>query len=318
MARRRPGLGRGLAELLGEPAPAPDATAERDDEAARDENASDAALGAAAPHTESTLVDLPVSSIRPNPRQPRRSMDAEGLQELARSIASAGVVQPIIVRPAGDGYELVAGERRWRAAQMAGFSVVPAILRAASDVESLELALIENVVGQQLNPLDEALALHMLLEDLGVTQEQLGARVGKSRPAIANKIRLLELPAPVQQMLAEGRLSEGHGRALLGAESRAALLRLARKAADEGWSVRVVEAAVRRANEGTTDRSAAAARRRPAGCPRADPRALLRHVRGRAPGQGAGRRRVGRVALSRSRPPARDAGPAGRRLSSRR
>jgi ParB family chromosome partitioning protein len=183
-------------------------------------------------------------------------MDAEGLGELARSIASAGIVQPIIVRRSPDGYEIVAGERRWRAAQMAGFSVVPAIVRAASDVESLELALIENVVRQQLNPLDEALALHMLLEDLGVTQEQLGARVGKSRPAIANKIRLLELPAPVQQLLAQGRLSEGHGRALLGAESRATLVRLARKAADEGWSVRAVEAAVRLGNQGKPDRRA--------------------------------------------------------------
>ena len=179
MARRKPGLGRGLAELLGEPVAATPARDCRATMTSRrsDETASDAALGAAAAAPESTLVDLPVSSIRPNPRQPRRSMDAEGLQELARSIASAGVVQPIIVRPAGDGYELVAGERRWRAAQMAGFSVVPAILRAASDIESLELALIENVVRQQLNPLDEALALHMLLEDLGVTQECLARMV---------------------------------------------------------------------------------------------------------------------------------------------
>jgi ParB family chromosome partitioning protein len=255
VARRKPGLGRGLAELLGETTVAPPERSSPDDAGVAPLDPDVAApSGAAVPHTEGSLVDLPVTSIRPNPRQPRRSMDAEGLEELARSISSAGIVQPIIVRAVGDGYELVAGERRWRAAQMAGFSVVPAILRSASDVESLELALIENVVRQQLNPLDEALALHMLLEDLGVTQEQLGARVGKSRPAIANKIRLLELPAPVQQMLAEGRLSEGHGRALLGAESRAVLVRLARKAADEGWSVRVVEAAVRRANDGAVDR----------------------------------------------------------------
>lgn len=260
MARRKPGLGRGLAELLGEPpATTPDPTAEANTRPTPPEDASDTARTSSTAHTEGTLVDLPVTSIRPNPRQPRRSMDAEGLQELARSIESAGVVQPIIVRPSGEGYELVAGERRWRAAQMAGFSVVPAILRAASDVESLELALIENVVRQQLNPLDEALALHMLLEDLGVTQEQLGARVGKSRPSIANKIRLLELPAPVQQMLAEGRLSEGHGRALLGVESRSALVRLARKAADEGWSVRAMEAAARKANEGTPRPSAPSA-----------------------------------------------------------
>ncbi len=260
MARRKSGLGRGLAELLGEPLPAPPSISSFG-EGTFQQAATDpiAPTGAEDGHTEGTLVDLPVSSIRPNPRQPRRSMDAEGLQELARSIQSAGVVQPIIVRPAGDGYELVAGERRWRAAQIAGFTVVPSILRSASDVESLELALIENVVRQQLNPLDEALALHVLLEDLGVTQEQLGARVGKSRPAIANKIRLLELPAEVQQLLAEGRLSEGHGRALLGAESRGVLVRLARRAAEEGWSVRLVEEAVRRANEGARDRPAPAA-----------------------------------------------------------
>jgi ParB family chromosome partitioning protein len=161
------------------------------------------------------------------------------------------VVQPVIVREVDEGYELIAGERRWRAAQRAGFTVVPAIVRAATDVESLELALIENVVRQQLNPVDEAYALKVLLEDLGVTQENLAARVGKSRSAIANKIRLLDLPATVQESLASGALSEGHGRALLGLAERGRQVQLARRVVEKGLSVRQVEDEVRRLSEGT-------------------------------------------------------------------
>jgi ParB family chromosome partitioning protein len=191
-------------------------------------------------------VDIPVGLIRRNPRQPRRAIEAAALEELATSIAAVGVVQPVIVRQTEDGYELIAGERRWRAAQKAGFTVVPAIVRKASDVESLELALIENVVRQQLNPVDEAYALKVLLEDLGVTQENLAARVGKSRSAIANKMRLLDLPAPVQELLASGALSEGHGRALLGLPERGKQVQLARRTVDKGLSVRQVEDEVRR------------------------------------------------------------------------
>ncbi len=194
-------------------------------------------------------MDLPVGAIRPNPRQPRRSFDAEAMGELARSLEAAGLVQPVIVRPVDDGYELIAGERRWRAAQQAGFSLIPAIVRQASDTESLELALIENVVRQQLNAIDEAFALQVLRDDLGVTQENLAARVGKSRSAIANKIRLLDLPSPVQDLLVSGELSEGHGRAILGLPSRGQQLRLARRAAARGLSVRAVEAEVRTASE---------------------------------------------------------------------
>ena len=157
-----------------------------------------------------------------------------------------GVVQPVIVREVEGGYELIAGERRWRAAQKAGYTVIPAIVRSASDVESLELALVENVVRQQLNPVDEAYALKVLLDDLGVTQEDLAARVGKSRSAIANKIRLLDLPADIQQSLTSGVLSEGHGRALLGLPERARQLQLARRAVEKGLSVRQVEDEVRR------------------------------------------------------------------------
>jgi ParB family chromosome partitioning protein len=234
---KKTGLGRGLAALLGE----------NSDEVGPLEPgyAKEREGGASA-----GVIDLPVEAIRRNPRQPRRVFDAAALDELATSIAAVGVVQPVIVREVDGGYELIAGERRWRAAQRAGFTVVPAIVRAASDVESLELALVENVVRQQLNPVDEAYALKVLLEDLGVTQESLAARVGKSRSAIANKIRLLELPAAIQEALSGGTLTEGHGRALLGLGERGKQLQLARRAVEKGLSVRQVEDEVRRLSEG--------------------------------------------------------------------
>ncbi len=243
---KKPALGRGLAALLGE---------EPGEEYAQEAPPAEGASLGGSPG----IVDLPVSAIRRNPRQPRRAFDASALEELATSIASVGVVQPVIVRKADDGYELIAGERRWRAAQQAGFTAIPAIIRSASDVESLELALVENVVRQQLNPVDEAFALKVLQDDLGVTQEKLAARVGKSRSAIANKIRLLDLPAPIQESLAAGSLSEGHARALLSLESRGEQMRLARRIAEKGLSVRQVEEEVRRRADGATS-----AKRRPA------------------------------------------------------
>jgi ParB family transcriptional regulator, chromosome partitioning protein len=240
---KRPALGRGLAALLGE---------EHGEEYLEDLQSPESAAGGRPPDAGEPrygVVELPVSAISRNPRQPRRAFDAGALEELATSIASVGVVQPVIVRKSEEGYELIAGERRWRAAQQAGFTVIPAIVRSASDVESLELALIENVVRQQLNPVDEAFALKVLMEDLGVTQEKLAARVGKSRSAIANKIRLLDLPAPVQDSLASGTLSEGHARALLGLGGRGEQVRLARRIAEKGLSVRQVEEEVRRRAE---------------------------------------------------------------------
>jgi ParB family chromosome partitioning protein len=231
---KKTGLGRGLAALLGE-----------EDEVASFEGAKPTSEHEMA--SSGGVLDLPVNQIRRNPRQPRRAIDAAPLDELATSIAAVGIVQPVIVRAVDGGYELIAGERRWRAAQKAGFTVIPAIVRTASDVESLELALVENVVRQQLNPVDEAYALKVLLEDLGVTQENLASRVGKSRSAIANKVRLLDLPAAVQESLASGSLSEGHGRALLGLSEKGKQLQLARKAIEKGMSVRQVEDEVRRA-----------------------------------------------------------------------
>jgi ParB family chromosome partitioning protein len=233
---KKTGLGRGLAALLGEEG---EGTLAQGEEPA--EGQAQASTGG--------VMDLPVNQIRRNPRQPRRAIDAAPLDELASSISALGVVQPVIVRAVEGGYELIAGERRWRAAQKAGFTVIPAIVRAASDVESLEIALVENVVRQQLNPVDEAYALKVLLEDLGVTQESLAARVGKSRSAIANKVRLLDLPAAVQESMASGALSEGHGRALLGLSEKGKQLQLARKIIEKGMSVRQVEDEVRRAAE---------------------------------------------------------------------
>jgi ParB family chromosome partitioning protein len=230
---KKTGLGRGLAALLGEEADGAFA-----DDADPSEGHKTASVGG--------VIDLPLNQIRRNPRQPRRAIDAVQLDELASSIGALGVVQPVIVRAVEGGYELIAGERRWRAAQKAGFTAIPAIVRTASDVESLEIALVENVVRQQLNPVDEAYALKVLLEDLGVTQESLAARVGKSRSAIANKVRLLDLPAAVQEAMASGALSEGHGRALLGLSEKGKQLRLARKAIEKGMSVRQVEEEVRR------------------------------------------------------------------------
>jgi ParB family chromosome partitioning protein len=254
---RKPVLGRGLAALLGE---------ERGDDHRDGLGGPPEAVGGAAvePEQSAGVVELAITSVHRNPRQPRRIFDPVALEELATSIASVGVVQPVIVRRTDEGYELIAGERRWRAAQQAGFTVIPAIIRTASDVESLELALVENVVRQQLNPVDEAFALKVLLDDLGVTQEKLAARVGKSRSAIANKIRLLDLPAPIQESLAGGVLSEGHARALLGLESRGEQLRLARRAAEKGLSVRQVEDEVRRRSQARPTEKRPAGSRLPA------------------------------------------------------
>jgi ParB family chromosome partitioning protein len=186
--------------------------------------------------------EVPVALIRPNPSQPRRSFDPESISALAASIADAGVIQPLIIRPLNDGrYELIAGERRWRAAREAGIEIVPALIRDDDESTRLQTALIENVAREDLNPVDEARACAALVEDLGLTKEELGKRLGRSRVAISNLIRLLDLPDPVLELLEAGELSEGHGRAILqvrGAEARADL---ARRAAAEGWSVRETE-----------------------------------------------------------------------------
>jgi ParB family chromosome partitioning protein len=202
-------------------------------------------LAAILPETgrdEAELRELPVELIRPNPRQPRTAFDPGSIERLAASVADAGVVQPLIVRPLTSGrYELIAGERRWRAARQAKLRTVPAIVRDEGDAERLQTALIENVVREDLNPVDEARACAALVEELGLSKEELARRLGRSRSAISNLIRLLDLPDQVLELLASGELSEGHGRAILqvrGAESRRAL---AQEAAARGWSVRETE-----------------------------------------------------------------------------
>jgi len=210
----RRGLGSGLAAIL------PEATAEDSGE----------------------LRELPVELIKPNPNQPRTKIDAEALAGLASSIEANGVVQPLLVRPLPDGsYELIAGERRWRAAQAAGLEKVPAIVRDQELDQRLQVALIENMVREDLNPVDEARACAALVDELGLSKEELARRVGRSRPAVSNLIRLLDLPDEALDLLESGELSEGHGKALLAAEGNDVRRRLARDAARGGWSVRETE-----------------------------------------------------------------------------
>jgi ParB family chromosome partitioning protein len=196
------------------------------------------------------LRELRVDLIKPNPSQPRKRFDAESLSGLAASIETTGVVQPLLVRPLADGsYELIAGERRWRAAQQAGLEKVPAIIRESERAERLQLALIENVVREDLNPVDEARACAALVDDLGLSKEELARRIGRSRPAVSNLIRLLELPDETLALLESGELTEGHGRALLGIRGNDARRRLAREAAKGGWSVRETENRVKLASQ---------------------------------------------------------------------
>src|SRR3954452_9685407 len=199
-----------------------------------------------APHPE--LRELPVELMSPNPRQPRQHFDEEALVARADSLRERGVLQPVLLGPVPGGtYELIAGERRWRAAQLAGFEKVPALVRSRGDEESLELALIENMAREDLNPVEEARACAILVEELGLTREDVGRRVGRSRVAGSNLLRLLELPDEVLDLLVGGRLSEGHGKALLMAPDHDDRRRLARSAADAGWTVRETETRAREA-----------------------------------------------------------------------
>ena len=221
--KRRAGLGRGLAAIL-------------------PETPADAAAG--------ELLELPVTLIKPNPSQPRTTFDVDALAALAASIEASGVVQPLLVRPLADGsYELVAGERRWRAAQQAGLEKIPAVVRDQAEPERLQAALIENMVREDLNPVEEAKACAALVDDLGLTKEELARRVGRSRPAVSNLIRLLELPDEALEMLESGALSEAHGRTILGAPGNDVRRRLAREAVAGGWSVRETENRVRLAGQ---------------------------------------------------------------------
>ncbi len=193
------------------------------------------------------LQEIPVGSIEPNPHQPRSSFDEEALAELTASILEVGVLQPVLVRPLPEPgrFQLIAGERRWRASHRAGLATLPAIVRDSDDLAAAEQALIENLHRQDLLPLDEAAGYRQLIDDFGLTHEDVAQRVGKSRVTVTNTLRLLQLPPSIQHLLADGRLTAGHARALLGTDDRAFQEATARQAAAEGWSVRVVEEAVR-------------------------------------------------------------------------
>ena len=246
MARPKPGMGRGLEAILS-------LSSER--EGSHDDE----------------LRELPIELIAPNPKQPRRRFDEASLQALAGSLGERGVLQPVLVRPrAGGTYELIVGERRWRAARMAGLQTIPAMVRPREDAESLELALIENMARQDLSPIEQARACAALVDELGLTREEVGRRVGRSRVSVTNLERLLDLPEEAIELLQEGTLSEGHGRALLVAEDHGARRRLARAALREGWSVRTAEDRARASNAAAGASGDRRRRRSPRGEPHPD------------------------------------------------
>jgi len=218
-------------------------------------------LGALIPtgfaETGGGLAELPISSLRPNPQQPREHFDEEALAALAESIREVGVLQPVLVRSTDDGYELIAGERRWRAARRVGLQTIPAIVRIADDAAVLQQAIIENVQREQLNPLEEAAAYQQLIEDFSFTHDEVATRVGKSRAAITNTLRLLQLPPTIQRYLKDGSLRMGHARALLGTPDRAFQEQLARRVVSDDLSVRDVEDAIRQREESPAVRAAA-------------------------------------------------------------
>jgi ParB family chromosome partitioning protein len=200
-------------------------------------------------HDGAELRELHVDLVAPNPEQPRKRFDDEALQALADSVKERGVLQPVLVRPRPGGtYELVAGERRWRAARLAGLETLPALVQERDDARSLEDALIENMAREDLNPIEAARAVAGLVEELGLTREEVGRRVGRSRVAVSNLLRLLDLPDEALALVEDGSLTEGHGRALLLADDHAARRSIARAAVQGGWSVRVVEQRAREAN----------------------------------------------------------------------
>ena len=229
MAERRPALGRGLSALIPTP-PAPSPPAPRPAE----------------PASRAAASEVDIDLLSPNPRQPRAHIDETHLDELAESIRRNGVIQPILVRPAGDRFEIVAGERRWRAAQRAGLLKVPVVAREIPDEKLLEVALVENVQREDLNPIEEAQAYRRLTEELALSQEAVASAVGKDRATVANYMRLLKLPVEVRNDLASGALSMGHARALLSLTDDTAQRRLAREVIARGLSVRETEGLVKR------------------------------------------------------------------------
>lgn len=215
------------------------------------------ALLSATPTDEDPLIEVPVSQIDVNPNQPRKSFNSATLDELVASIKASGVIQPVLVRRHGGAYQLIAGERRWRAARLAGLERIPAIVREATDAQSLELALVENLLREDLNPMEAAEAYQKLLAQFGWTQEELAQRIGKDRTSIANSLRLLRLPEEIQADLRAGRLTMGHARALLALTSAADQLKLRNEILANDWSVRTAEDSIRAAEEAARKRGGA-------------------------------------------------------------
>ncbi|MDD6022562.1 MAG: ParB/RepB/Spo0J family partition protein [Acutalibacteraceae bacterium] len=195
--------------------------------------------------SSSNTVKLKINEIEPNRDQPRKTFDEKALSELADSIAQHGVIQPLLVRPIQDGYQLVAGERRWRAARLAGLTEVPVVVKELSDSETMEIALIENLQREDLNPIEEAEGLQLLIDTYGLTQDECAKRVGKSRPAITNSLRLLNLPGALSQLVRDGKLSSGHARALLPLGDEEKMLEAAKEIMQKDLSVREVERMVK-------------------------------------------------------------------------
>jgi ParB family transcriptional regulator, chromosome partitioning protein len=216
----KPGLGRGLGALL-----------------------------SSTPIEGETLMQIRVDQVEANPNQPRKAFDSKSLEELSASIRSSGLIQPVVVRRQGSGFQLIAGERRWRAARHAGLIQIPAIVREVTDAESLELALVENLLREDLNPMEEGEAFDRLLTQFGWTQEELAQRVGKDRSSISNALRLLRLPLPIQEDLRSGRLTMGHARALLALATPAEQLKLRDDILAHDWSVRATEDSIRTTTE---------------------------------------------------------------------
>jgi len=220
------------------------------------------ALLSATPTPDDTLLELSVDQIEPNPDQPRKTFSSQSLEELAASIRASGVIQPVIVRRRGAGYQLVAGERRWRAARAAGLPRIPALVRDATDAQSIELALVENLLREDLNPVETAEAYQTLLTRFAWTQEDLARRIGRDRSSVANQLRLLRLPESIQADLREGRLTLGHGLVLLGLSTPADQLRLRDAILAHAWSVRATEESARAQGRGAPARGPRPGRRR--------------------------------------------------------
>lgn len=219
------------------------------------------ALLSSTPGEAESLAEIPLDQIQVSPNQPRKVFRSETLDELAASIRASGVIQPVIVRRVGERYQLIAGERRWRAARQAGLERIPAVVREATDAQSLELALVENLLREDLNPMEEAEAYQKLLAQFQWTQEDLGSRIGRDRTSIANSLRLLRLPAPIQDDLRAGRLTMGHARALLAVSDATAQMKLRDEILAHSWSVRATEASARAAEAKGGRRTAKPGRR---------------------------------------------------------